>query len=328
MGTIAEIDKEVLISLLKRALRVRITEERIAERYAEQEMRCPVHLSIGQEATPAAVCELLSRSDIAYASHRSHGPYIAKYGSLPKLIAELYGKETGCSRGKGGSMHIIDLDAGFWGSGAIVSGTIPLAVGTAFGNKLQGKNTISAVFFGDGCTEEGILFEAINFAMLKKLPVFFVCENNLYSVYTDLKSRQHPDRDMVKIAGAHGMMSFRTDGHDIVESYLAAKKAIDHIRSGKGPAFVEFMTYRYLEHCGPNCDNDLGYRELEEFNFWKEKCPIEKYEKQLTAEGILSLQEIKEIKESINKELDKAFKFALESSLPAKEEMTKHVYAE
>lgn len=190
---------KLLLSLYFQILRIRRIEEAIAECYKEQEMRCPVHLSIGQEAIAAGVCALLKKTDIVFSNHRSHGHYLAKGGSLPAMIAEIYGKETGCSKGRGGSQHLIDMSAGFWGSTPIVASTVPLSVGSAFYSKLKEDKKVTVVFFGDAAMEEGVLHESLNFASLHKLPIFFVCENNLYSISTHISARQ-PDRKIALCA--------------------------------------------------------------------------------------------------------------------------------
>src|SRR3989338_9607744 len=181
---------KILLSLYRKLLLIRQTEEKIAEKYQEREMRCPVHLSIGQEAVAVGVCDNLKKEDIVYSNHRCHAHYLAKGGNLNRMIAEIYGKETGCAKGRGGSMHLIDLAAGFGGATPIVGNSVPIAVGAAFSNKLKGDKNIAVVFLGDGSTEEGVFHESLNFAILKKLPVLFVCENNLFSVYTNLSERQ------------------------------------------------------------------------------------------------------------------------------------------
>src|SRR5215469_7287442 len=266
-------------------LRIRLVEEGIAERYAEQQMRCPVHLCIGQEAVAAGVCDLLAADDQAMSTHRAHGHYLAKGGSLPAMLAEMYGKATGCASGMGGSMHLIDLEAGFLGAAPIVGSTIPIAVGVAFGSVLRGENRVVTAFFGEGATEEGAFHEALNFAALKRLPVLFVCENNLYSVYSPLSARQPAGRDLFRLAASHGIESRQGDGNDVGAVHAMTGEALEHIRSGAGPAFLEFGTYRWREHCGPNYDNQIGYRSEEEFQRWRALCPIERWHKRGLSEG-------------------------------------------
>ena len=192
-------DIQTLQDIYTRMCRIRLTEETIAKRYSEQKMRCPTHLSIGQEGVASGVCANLTNEDIVLSTHRAHAHYIAKGGSLDSMIAEIYGKATGCSKGKGGSMHLIDKSCGFFGSTAIVGNTIPVATGVALSLQLRNTECLSCVFFGDGSVEEGAFYEAVNFAALKNLPILFVCENNLYSVYSSLNVRQPKGREIYKM---------------------------------------------------------------------------------------------------------------------------------
>ncbi|HIO55582.1 MAG TPA: thiamine pyrophosphate-dependent dehydrogenase E1 component subunit alpha, partial [Candidatus Marinimicrobia bacterium] len=241
-------------------LKIRIVEEKIAELYPEQEMRCPVHLCIGQEAIAAGVCANLTDKDYVLSTHRSHGHYLAKGGDMRRMIAEIYGRDTGCSHGKGGSMHLVDLAVGYLGSAPIVGSTIPIAVGTAFGSTMRGDSRVTVAFFGEGASEEGVFHESLNFALLKKLPIIFVCENNLYSVYSSMEVRQPRVREVYEVARGHGIESRQGDGNDVDEVYEMTKRAVDKARKGGGPTFLEFKTYRWREHCGPLYDNDIGYR--------------------------------------------------------------------
>ncbi|MFH1309967.1 MAG: thiamine pyrophosphate-dependent dehydrogenase E1 component subunit alpha, partial [Candidatus Omnitrophota bacterium] len=230
--------------------RIRFTEETIARRYNEWKMRCPTHLCTGQEAIAAAAGLALRKDDFVVSTHRAHGHYLAKGGNLKKMIAEIYGKASGCSGGKGGSMHLIDKTVGFMGSTAIVGGTIPIAVGLALSIQLHGTDQISCTFFGDGAVEEGVFYESVNFAALKKLPVLFICENNFYSVYSPLKVRQPEGRKIYKMVEAIGIPSEQIDGNNAPEVYHKLKLAARSIRKGEGPRFLEFLTYRWREHCG------------------------------------------------------------------------------
>ena len=309
-------------------LRIRMIEETIAGRYHEQEMRCPVHLCIGQEAIAVGVCANLSRNDYVMSTHRSHAHYLAKGGDLKSMMAEIYGKVTGCSRGKGGSMHLVDLDAGFLGSTPIVGSIIPIAVGTAFGTSMKGESRISIVFIGDAAMEEGVFSESLNFASLKKLPVIFVCENNFFSVYSPLSVRQPAGRDNIAIAKAYGIYTDKGDGNDIIEIYEKLAKATDNLRHGLGPAYIEFETYRWREHCGPNFDNDIGYRTEAEYLTWRNRCPVEYFESSLKKEIIFSDVELGSMVRKINAEIEDAFQFAISSTFPAAEELYLHRYAD
>jgi pyruvate dehydrogenase E1 component alpha subunit len=317
----------VEIELLKKMKRIRMVEETIARRYSEWKMRCPTHLCTGQEAVAAAVGQALKKDDFVLSTHRAHGHYLSKGGNLNEMIAEIYGKETGCSHGKGGSMHLIDLGVNFMGSTAIVGGTIPLSVGLGLSIKLKKTDQVSCVFFGDAAVEEGVFYESVNFAVLKKLPVLFICENNFYSVYSPLKVRQPEGREIYKLVQAIGCQSEQGDGNNVLEIYNKVSSAVNSIRNGGGPYFFEFKTYRWREHCGHNYDNDLGYRTQEEFNSWKEKNPVSIFETFLIKEFIITKNEINKMEINIQKELDLAFKFAEDSDFPKDEETCKDIYA-
>lgn len=300
------------IGLFQEMLRIRMIEEAIAHRYKEQKMRCPVHLSIGQEAVAVGVCKAALHTDFLVSNHRAHAHYLAKGGDLKAMIAEIYGKETGCCRGRGGSMHLVDRNVGMMGSTPIVGGTLPIGVGMAFASLLKKEDRITLIFFGEGSTEEGVFGECLNFAALKRLPVLFICENNLYSVYSPLDVRQPKERDRVAIAKAHGIRAVHGFGNDVMDVYKKSEEAVRWVREGKGPAFLEFDTYRHREHCGPNFDNDIGYRTEEEFLAWEKKCPLKICQDKLK----LSEAEVESLRGPIQKEIEEAFAFAESSPFP------------
>jgi len=306
-------------------LRIRLVEERIAKIYPEQEMRCPVHLSVGQEAPAVGVCNALLKYDFVVSTHRSHAHYLAKGGDLKAMISELYGKETGCCGGKGGSMHLVDPSIGFYAV-PIVGSTIPIGVGIGLGFKMQNKSQVSVAFFGDAATEEGVFSESLNYAALHKLPVIFICENNLYSVYSPLSVRQPAERDLISIAKAHGVEANKCEGNDIVTVHDATKKAVEKARMGGGPTLLELSTYRYYEHCGPNFDNQLGYRTEEEFNFWKERDPLKILGKKLAKDENFDL-EIQQMTNEINMEIDESFACAKSAPYPKESSLYTHLYA-
>ena len=320
-------DRTTRQAMFRCALRIRMVEEAIADRYSEQQMRCPVHLSIGQEAVAVGICAALDKSDYAMSTHRAHAHYLAKGGDLRAMLAEIYGKRTGCSSGKGGSMHIVDLEAGMLGSTPIVGSSIPVAVGAAFGSLLKNESRVTVVFFGEGATEEGVFLESLNFAALKMLPVVFVCENNLYSVYSPMDVRQPPSRNRVALAAAHGIESLAGDGNNVEAVHELAQRAVQRARSGAGPTYLEFATYRWREHCGPGYDNNIGYRTESEFIEWRNNCPIESYKSALLRQGSLSEHEIGLAIKSLTSEIDAAFAYAKESPFPEMEEMLASVYA-
>ena len=306
-------------------LRIRLVEERISEIYHEQEMRCPVHLSIGQEATAVGVCNALTMKDFAVSTHRSHAHFLAKGGDLKAMLSELYGKETGCAQGKGGSMHLVDPKIGFYAV-PIVGSTIPIGAGIGLGFKMQNKSRVGVAFFGDAATEEGVFTESLNYAALGKLPVIFICENNLYSVYSPLSVRQPPGRDLIKIAESHGVEAYKSDGNDVETVYDITKKAVEKARDGDGPTLLELETYRMLEHCGPNNDNHIGYRTEEEYNYWKSNDPLIKLAMKLTEDKNFN-QDIQDMTNTINSEIDEAFSYAKSASYPKKESLYTHLYS-
>lgn len=315
-------------ALLSEMIRIRRVEETIADRYAEQEMRCPVHLSIGQEAVAVGVCAALERHDYAFSTHRAHAHYLAKGGDLYAFLAELYGKDAGCSAGRGGSMHIVDLEANFLGATPILGSSIPVGVGAAFGSFLRGESRVTVIFFGDAATEEGVFAESLNYAALEKLPVVFVCENNMYSVYSSLGVRQPMGRDAANIAAAHGMPALRGDGNDVESVRSTSAAAISRARAGQGPTYLEFATYRWREHCGPNWDNHLGYRTQAEFESWQKRDPILSLERRMRDAGEIDDDFLAELESSVRKEIDAAFDFAKTAPFPSAEDLLTGEYAE
>jgi len=314
--------------ILNKLYLIRDLEEKIAAHYSEGKMRCPTHLSIGQEGAPAALSVLLSDKDFAVSTHRAHAHYLAKGGCPNAMMAEIFGKATGCSGGRGGSMHLIDENVGFKGSTAIVGNTIPVGVGLALSQKMRKQDNLTVVYLGDGATEEGSFYESANFAVLKSLPVIFVCENNLYSVYTGLEKRQPKDRKIHQLAESIGLKSFHGDGNDVVQSYQIFQNAVNHIKQGNGPCFVELETYRWREHCGPNYDNHIGYRSEQEFLTWQQKEPIARFEQWLNENSQLSTNDFSASRANINTKIEQAFKFASESPFPKAHTMKNHVYSE
>ncbi len=302
--------------------RIRRVEEEIARIYPIDKIKSPIHLSIGQEAVSVGVCEALQPSDVVFGTYRSHALYLAKGGDLKKMIAELYGKVTGCARGKGGSMHLIHTAAGFMGTSAVVGTTIPLAVGYAYALKLDGKDSIVASFFGDGAVEEGVFHESLNFAGLKSVPVLFICENNGYAINSHQSKRQPMD-NICDRARVYGMPAERIEDSDVFEIYERVKRASDEIRNGRqGPRFFECMTYRWREHVGPNEDFDAGYRSRSEAEPWFESDPLK------TIGAGLDPGTRGQIEADVLAEINEAFKFAEHSPFPDDGELYADVFAE
>lgn len=306
---------------------IRIVEEKIAAVYPQQEMRCPVHLCIGQEAIAAGVCSYLTHNDFVLSNHRAHGHYLAKGGNLVAMLAEIYGKTTGCAKGRGGSMHLIDLAVNFLGSTPIVGNIIPVATGVAFAQKLKKKKNVTVVFFGDAVVEEGVFGEALNFAQLKRLPIIYVCENNLYSVYTHLRDRQ-PKRVIANIAKGYGVKTLTGDGNDIFKVLQIMKNARKIVAKNNGPVFIELSTYRWREHCGPNYDNDLGYRTEAEFRKWKKLDPIARFKKYAIAKRIFTNKDFQKIDSEIFHVVEIAIKKAKQSVGLISKLTAANVYAE
>jgi pyruvate dehydrogenase E1 component alpha subunit len=290
-------------------LLVRRAEERIQSQYHLREMRSPPHLYMGHEAVAAGVCATLRKDDVVFPYYRSHGWYLAKGGDLDAMMAELYGKESGCSGGWGGSMHLIDLAAGVMGTSAIVGGTVSHAAGAALSFRIRGRDSVAVVSFGDGAIEEGVFHETLNFSSLRKLPVIFVCENNLYATNTHIRDRQarpeiHPHAERFGVPGV------LADGNDVVAVYTEATKAVARARAGGGPTLLEFQTYRIFEHCGINEDHELGYRTLDEVRAWKAKGPLEK------GRRLVSEAEIQKMEAEISARIDHAFAYARSAPFP------------
>lgn len=310
-------------------LRIRRFEEKVAELLLAEppEIKCPVHLYTGQEAVATGVCASLRRDDYVFSTHRSHGHFIAKGGNINALMAELYGRETGTSRGRGGSMHLAQPDIGFPGSSAIVAGTIPLAVGVALAFSIRKKDSVAVAFFGDGAVGEGVFYESLNFASLRKLPVIFVCENNLYSTHLPIRECM-ADTEIYKKAGVFNMPGIRVDGNNVTEVYQSAKEAIENARSGKGPALLECLTYRWRGHVGPNYDIDKGLRSQIELDSWVARDPVNNLEQYLLAQNMVSGVEVKSITRQVDKELEDALVYAKNSPYPECSELTANVFAD
>lgn len=231
------------------------------------------------------------------------------------MMAELFGKAAGCSAGFGGSMHLVDREVNFLGSTPIVASIVPVATGVAWAAKLSHAAHVTVVFTGEAAVEEGVWHESLNFAALRQLPIIYTCENNLYSVYTPLTERQ-PDRPLAGLAAAHGVAAWRGDGNDVEAVFELARQARDRVLSGGGPVFLEFATYRWREHCGPNYDNDLGYRSQEEFETWRARDPLRRLERDLRAPGVTSRAKLVALRHEIEREIDEAVAFAKQSPWP------------
>jgi len=306
-------------------LRIRIFEERVVDLLEANEIKCPTHLYIGQEAIAAGVCVALRQDDYIFGTHRSHGHYLAKGGGMKQMMAELFGKKTGCSKGRGGSMHLVAPEVGLLGTAPLVSGIIPIAVGAALASKLRAEDRVSVAFFGDGATDEGIFYESVNFAALKKLPVIFVCENNFFATHLHISERRVRD-NIVKISDIYGMPGVIVDGNDAVEVYCAAAEAIARAREGEGATLLECRTYRWRGHVGPKWDLDVGLRRKQELPKWLAKDPIVRLKKYLLEDGTVSLEELKRLSADIEQEVEESITKAREASPPKEEELMDYVF--
>lgn len=321
----SNIPTDILRKMYVTMVKIRKFEEKVAELIISKELVTPCHLYIGEEAVATGVCSALEKDDYVFSTHRSHGHFIAKGGDMKALMAELYCRKTGCSKGKGGSMHVASSDIGLLGSSAIVGGAIPIAAGSALAFSVQNKDTVSVAFFGDGAAHEGVFYESLNFASLKKLPVVFVCENNLYCTHLHI-SACLADTDIYKKAEAFGMPGIKIDGNNVMEVYKVAKKAIEDARIGKGPTLIEAMTYRWRGHVGPYDDLDKGLRSKEELDYWMNRCPIKMLEKFLLEHGIISELERDQIHKAISEEVEESVKFARESPYPDETDLLHNVF--
>ncbi len=315
---------EILKDLHHRMVRIRRFEE-AAGRLAEAG-RLPgfLHLYVGEEAVAAGVCVALGAQDQVSSTHRGHGHLVAKGGDFDRMMAELMGKATGYCNGKGGSMHISDLDLGMLGANGIVGGGVPIAVGAGLANKYKKNGLVSVSFFGDGSTNIGAFHEAINMAAALKLPVVFVCENNEYGEYTP-REKTMAITDVVDRAAGYGMPGVIVDGMDAVAVYEAAIEALARARAGDGPSFIEAKTYRYYNHHGVQVLG-MKYRSDEELEQWKQRDPIDLLEARMVDIGVMSTDEIEAVHAEVAAAIDAAITFAEESPSPDPASLTDDVY--
>lgn len=306
-----------------RSLRmIRRVEEEVARIYPTDKIKSPVHLSIGQESVAVGVCDALEQRDIISPTYRGHAAYLAKGGSLQAMMAELYGKATGCAKGKGGSMHLVDMTVNVLGASAVVGTTIPVAVGYAMAQRRRKTGAVVVAFFGDGATEQGVFAESLNFSALHRLPIIFVCENNRYAIHTPVEKRWATERLCERVS-TYGIKSHRIPDADVLAIRRIVADAVPSLRNGSaGPLFIECETYRWLEHVGPNLDYTAGYRDEADFEKWRKADQVEKVGSSLSA------SERESIDRSIETEIEKAINFAESSPFPAPEALYEEVYAD
>jgi TPP-dependent pyruvate/acetoin dehydrogenase alpha subunit len=298
---------------------IRRVEERTADIYHTDKIKSPIHLSIGQEPPSVGVCMALHPNDVVFGTYRGHALYLAKGGDLNNMVAELYGKATGCGKGKAGSMHLGDKVAGMMGTSAIVSTTIPQAVGYALAEKMKGKDTVVPVFFGDGATEEGVFWESLNFAALMKLSVLFVCENNHYAIHTPWTKRI-PQPNYCERVAAFDVPASRVANNDIIKTFREASRLVAELRGGGGPHFLEVETYRWREHVGPSEDWHLGYRSKEEGEIWMARDEMARIGYMIPVAKRIEIEAECEVR------VEAAFDFAEASPFPDNEELYRDVF--
>lgn len=320
-----KIDKKIAKALLEKLLLIRVVDEEIAKIYPSDVIKCPIHLSTGSEAVSVGVCAALKKADNVIGGHRSHGVYLAKGCSLNEFMSELYGRDNGCSGGKGGSMHLTSIENGLLGTTPILGATIPIGVGSAFSSSIKKDGKVTAVFFGDGASEEGVFYESLNLAAVFSLPVIFVCENNKLSIFQEQSVRQPLD-NIYKKTEMFGFSGVRVNGNNVLEVYTAAVSAVKHARV-KGPILIECITSRWRQHVGPYYDYEIGFGTKEELEkIMKTSDPINIYEKYLKKEKVLTGSEIEKIRTSVEKTVKDSFEFAQNSPFPDPSRLYEDIY--
>ncbi len=319
-------DKGQLVEQLRLMLLIRKAEEQIADMVVAGMIKCPCHLAIGQEAIAVGLATHLRTTDRSFGAHRSHGHFLALNQDIYGLFAEVLGREDGCSKGMGGSMHLIDQGSGFLGSVPIVGATVPIAVGAALAAKMDGRGDVAVSYFGDGAIEEGGVQESLNMAASMQVPVIFVCENNLYSSHLHISLRQ-PSDSTARFAEAHNIPVESIDGNDVVQCTEVACLAIERARAGKGPFFIEAVTYRWRGHVGPSEDTDVGVKRKEDLALWKRRDPISRLVVGLEKNGILSKAAYEGMQVEVDKVVKAAWQRAEQSPFPDQSKLLDLVYS-
>jgi len=318
---------ETLLADLEKMLLIRAAEETVGELSASGEAKCPCHLCIGQEAVAVGVARSLTENDRLYGGHRSHSQFLALGGTPEALLSEVLGKEDGCSKGMGGSMHLYGAEFGFGGSVPIVAGTVPIAVGAALAFKRRGLPHVGVAFFGDGACEEGVVHEALNLASIMKLPVLFVVENNLFSSHLDIHLRQ-PGNRVARFAEAHGVATEVIDGNDVVAVTEATDRLVGRARRGEGPGFLEAVTYRWRGHVGADENIDVGVRRsAEEITLWKRRDPVARLEAALASGRAVPETTFATMRSRVSERLRAALEQARQAAYPDPAALLDRVYA-
>lgn len=341
LGALAEIDAaqfqvpltlgtsttEQQLRWLRQMIVIRCAEEKIGDEFGKAIIKCPCHLVIGQEAPAVGIADHIRPGDRVFGAHRSHAHFLALGGSLHHLLAEVLGKDTGCSRGMGGSMHLLDRAHNFHGSVPIVGATIPIATGAALAAKMDKQGAIAVSFLGDGATEEGVFHESLNFASNFKLPVIYVVENNLFSSHLHIKLRQ-PFDSTCRFAAAHGVAWQRVDGNDIVAMSAAAGRAVTAARAGEGPQLIEAVTYRWRGHVGHREDNDVGVMRKEGLVEWKKRDPVGRLARAMEAQGYLTDAQLQSVWSESRAAVESAWQKASADPYPPVSALLDRVYAQ
>lgn len=318
-------DAATTIELYRTMLKIRLAEQRIAQLYPSDKIQSPVHLSVGQEAVAAGVCRALAAGDHVHGTYRGHAFYLAKGGDLKRMFAELYGKDAGCARGKGGSMHLVDPDAGLMSCSAIVASTIPVATGDALASERQGRPRVVAAVFGDGAIDEGVFFESVNFAVLKKLPILYVLENNAYAIHSKVHERRR-QTELYRVTEGLGLLGERHDGSDAASVYSAAAKAVAALRKGAGPKLLEFTCYRWHEHVGPGVDFHEAYRRPNEQALASKNDPVKLAKADLASRCGVKDEMFARWDAEAKREIDEAVEYAEKSPFPPIERLYEDVF--
>jgi acetoin:2,6-dichlorophenolindophenol oxidoreductase subunit alpha len=324
---LGNLSTEILLDALRSMLRIRYAEEAVADLYLAGEAKCPCHLGIGQEAVAVGLSAHLRNSDRIFGGHRSHSHYLALGASMDKMMAEILGKATGASQGMGGSMHLFAPEVGFQGSVPIVGATIPIAAGAGLAAKMDGRGDVAIGYFGDGACEEGVMHETLNMAAVMNLPVIFVAENNLYSSHLDIGLRQ-PANSVARFAEANRITTRVVDGNDLVAVHQAAGDLIEAARAGKGPGFLEAVTFRWRGHVGPNEDIDVGVQRAPEILVaWKKRDPVARLWQAILDDRKIDPKELPDMEVAVRKEIQDSVEAARLAPYPPESALLDFVYA-
>ena len=323
---LGEYSRDALLLKLESMLVIRKVEECIASLIEDNKVKCPCHLGTGQEAIAVGVSTNLTSDDKVFGGHRSHSHFLALGGSIKSLLAEVLGRSTGCSKGMGGSMHLFQPEKGFIGSAPIVGGTVPIAIGAGLACQKDGKGNIAVCYFGDGAVEEGMVQESFNFASNFKLPILFVCENNFYSSHLDIHLRQPSDK-ISRFADAHKISARVVDGNNVVMTAMATKELLESVRCGKGPGFLEAVTYRWLGHVGPDENVDVGLRrKKEDLLAWKKRDPIRRLKDGMLEASLITSEDYHSLEMKVVTQINVALDASLKDPYPEKSFLLSAVY--